>query len=50
MKTVTCKPLGGTCNEKLSAERWDDMAKVMTKHYMEKHPDVGKSRMIHAHY
>jgi hypothetical protein len=42
MKTMTCKDLGGTCDEKLSAASWDDMVQVMTKHVMAKHPDVAK--------
>lgn len=42
MKTMTCKELGGKCDQKLSAETWDDMAKAMTKHVMDKHPDVAK--------
>jgi predicted small metal-binding protein len=42
MKTLSCKDLGGTCDEKLSASTWDDMVQTMTKHVMEKHPDVAK--------
>lgn len=42
MKTMTCKDLGGKCDQKLSANSWDEMVKVMTKHVMEKHPDVAK--------
>lgn len=42
MKTMTCKELGGTCDQKLSAASWDEMAKTMTKHVMDKHPDVAK--------
>jgi predicted small metal-binding protein len=42
VKTLTCKQLGGTCEQKLSANSWDEMAKVMTKHVMDKHPDVAK--------
>jgi hypothetical protein len=42
MKTMTCKELGGTCDQRLSAGSWDVMVKVMTKHVMEKHPDVAK--------
>ena len=42
MKTMTCKELGGVCNQKLSAESWEGMVKVMTEHVMEKHPDVEK--------
>jgi predicted small metal-binding protein len=42
VKTLTCKQLGGTCEQKLSANSWDEMVKVMTKHVMDKHPDVAK--------
>ena len=40
MKTLTCRQLGGTCDQKLSASSWDEMVKAMTKHVMESHPDV----------
>ena len=40
MKTMTCKELGGKCDQQLSAQTWDEMVQVMTKHVMEKHPDV----------
>lgn len=42
MKTLTCKELGGTCDQKVSAATWDDMVKAMTRHVMEKHPNVAK--------
>lgn len=42
MKTMTCKQLGGACDEELSAETWDDMVKTMTRHVMGKHPDVAR--------
>jgi predicted small metal-binding protein len=42
MKTMTCKELGGNCDQKLSAESWDEMIKVMTKHVMDRHPDVAE--------
>ena len=42
MKTMTCKELGGTCDQKLTADSWDDMVKKMTSHVMEKHPDVAE--------
>lgn len=42
MKTMTCMELGGKCNQKLSAESWDQMVRAMTRHVMEKHPDVAK--------
>jgi len=39
MKTMSCKDLGGTCDQKLSAESWDEMVGLMVKHVTEKHPD-----------
>jgi len=42
MKTLTCKELGGTCDQKLTAKTWDDMVQNMTKHVMDRHPDVAK--------
>ncbi len=42
MKTLTCRQLGGTCDQAISAETWDEMVKKMTSHVMEKHPDVAK--------
>ncbi len=42
MKTMTCKELGGTCNAKLRASSWDEMAHTMTNHVMNRHPDVAK--------
>jgi predicted small metal-binding protein len=42
MKTMQCRDLGGTCDKKLSAESWDEIVQVMTKHVMQEHPDVAK--------
>jgi hypothetical protein len=42
VKQLTCRELGGTCDEKLSADSWDQMVMTMTKHVMAKHPDVAK--------
>jgi predicted small metal-binding protein len=42
MKTMTCRELGGVCDQKLSAETWNDIVKTMTKHVMENHPDLAK--------
>ena len=42
MKTMTCKELGGKCDQKLSAGSWDEMVHVMTKHVMTTHLDVAK--------
>jgi len=39
---MTCRELGGTCDQNLSAETWEDMVKAMTRHVMEKHPDVAR--------
>lgn len=43
MKTMTCKELGGKCEQKLSADSWGEMVSVMTKHVMDKHPDVAQN-------
>ena len=49
MKTMLCRDLGGVCDEKLSAESWDDMVQVMTKHVMANHPEVAKEmEKMHA--
>jgi predicted small metal-binding protein len=42
MKTMICKELGGKCDQKLSAATWDEMVQAMTKHVLQKHPDVAK--------
>lgn len=40
MKTLTCRELGGACDQKLSAETWEEMVKEMTAHVMQDHPAV----------
>ena len=40
MKTMTCRSLGGKCDQTLSASSWDEMVKIMTKHVLDKHPDL----------
>jgi predicted small metal-binding protein len=48
MKTMKCRELGGVCDEKLSAQTWDEMVKKMTGHVMAKHPDVAeKMKKMH---
>jgi predicted small metal-binding protein len=42
MKTMTCRELGGECDEKLSAQSWDEMVSTMTKHAQENHPETVK--------
>jgi predicted small metal-binding protein len=49
MKTMTCKELGGPCDQQLSAESWDEMVTVMTNHVMENHPETIKEmEKMHA--
>lgn len=43
MKSMTCGELGGKCDQRLSANSWDDMVKAMTEHVMEKHLDGAKT-------
>ena len=43
MKTMTCRQLGGPCDQELRAETWDDMVTAMTKHVMAKHPDTAEA-------
>ena len=40
MKSMTCRELGGPCDQKLSAATWDEMVKKMTSHVLEKNPDT----------
>ena len=42
VKTMTGKQLSGKCDNKLSAATWDQIVQAMSKHVMEKHPDVAK--------
>ena len=42
MKTMTCKELGGSCDQKLSAASWNELVKAMVNHVNANHPDVAK--------
>ena len=42
MKTMTCKELGGPCNQPLSANTWEEMVKKMTAHVMKEHPNTAR--------
>jgi len=42
MKTMTCKKLGGPCNQPLSARSWNDIVRLMETHIAENHPLVAK--------
>lgn len=35
MKTMTCKQLGGACNQKFSAQTFDEIAALSKRHGME---------------
>ena len=42
MKTMTCRELGGPCDEKLTAGSWDEMVKAMTAHVLKEHPQTAQ--------
>ncbi len=42
MKTITCRGVGRRVRSEISANSWDEMVQKMTKHVMDKHPDVAK--------
>ena len=39
---MTCRQLGGPCDEKFQAENWDDMVQKMYKHVTDNHPETAK--------
>jgi len=43
MRSMTCRELGGPCDQVLSANTWNEMVKAMTSHVMDKHPETAKS-------
>lgn len=42
MKSLTCRELGGACDQEISAGSWDELVKAISNHVMNKHPDVAK--------
>jgi len=42
MKTMTCRELGGPCDQELTADSWSEMVQKMTGHVMENHPETAK--------
>ena len=42
MKKMTCRELGGSCDEELTADTWSEMVQKMTKHVMANHPETAK--------
>ena len=43
MKTITCRALGGMCDEPLSAETYEGLMEVGMKHLDHAHPDMAAS-------
>jgi len=42
MKTMTCRDLGGPCDQELTASTWDEMVQKMVKHVTDNHPETVK--------
>jgi predicted small metal-binding protein len=42
MKTMKCEDLGGTCDQRFSADSWNEIVSLMVKHVAANHPDVAK--------
>ena len=42
MKTLTCKELGGKCDQKISADTRNELVKNVSKHVIEEQPDLAK--------
>jgi len=39
---MTCRELGGPCDQELKASSWDEMVQAMTQHVLENHPDTAR--------
>jgi hypothetical protein len=42
MKTITCRQMGGMCDEPLSGNSYDDIMKVGWDHVIAAHPQMAK--------
>jgi len=42
MKTMTCKQLGGPCDERLAAESWNEMVQKMVAHVSANHHETAE--------
>ena len=42
MKTMTCRQMGGPCDDKISANSPDEMMKKGMEHAEKNHPDLAK--------
>ena len=42
MKTLTCRDLGGSCSQSLTADSWGEMGVMMLHHAIEIHPDLAQ--------
>ncbi|MGE3955912.1 MAG: hypothetical protein AB7H96_04270 [Vicinamibacterales bacterium] len=40
---MSCRELGGPCDQRLTAESWDDIVQVMTRHVMDTHPETARA-------
>ena len=40
---MTCKELGGPCNQTLSAGSWEEMVQTMVKHVTSNHPETAEA-------
>jgi hypothetical protein len=51
MKVMTCRELGGPCDQLLSARTWDGMIRNMMRHVLQSHPDTARAmkEMRNAH-
>ena len=43
MKTMTCRQLGGPCDQQLTASTWDEMVQAMTRHVLDRHSETAKA-------
>ena len=43
MTIMTCRELGGPCDEQLAADTWGEMVTKMTNHVLENHPETARA-------
>lgn len=43
MKTVTCRQLGGMCDEEINANSYDEMISKGMAHVKDKHPEMAEN-------
>ena len=42
VKSLTCREMGGACDQKISANSWNELVQKLSKHVAENHPEVAK--------